>query len=521
MGVIGKIRCDIFMQILEKQKLVLTYILVFFGLGGCLIIYLSNLEQSIDVSFVDEPSYLISGIHFFQVKSPVEYGRLYSFWYWIISNFYTRPTDIFYFNTKAMMFLLPLSSFILLASMRVKPVLCFLFSYFFALCYMNLVSPFVGHFAEIIILSSFTVLTIVKWSRFRQILFVSFVFLICTYFRPEYKLSFVLVTVYALLEFFYKKQWQNKMDLPFIAIFLTAVSLAILVVGNPFEDKTNRTLLAFEQHYAFNYVERNNLDINPFTEYKKIMKKEFGDYISVKECIISQPAKIATHILQNVMNYLWCVKTILIRSILPCTIFLFVLIILSFGFLVRISFNQLGQNIPWVGSGIILLYIFSALPSLITVVLIAPRYHYLITQYHLVLLPLAILIFKLTNQKTFSGKELIFTLVIIGAVLFKGYKIRDSEYVSGSKPNLSNIQLIETVTKEINNLSGVGTSDRLLEMARPDAKIFQLSELTKMLDRNGGFVIVTDKNQESEIPLAVTANLTKIVGQEVIVYFKK
>jgi hypothetical protein len=502
----------------HTQGVFITYGLTFLGLTTCLFIYLSNLEQYFDVSLVDEPSYLISGIHFFDQNRPVEYGPLYSFWYWVISHFYTKPVDVFYFNMKAMMLALPLSSFIMLALMRIKPVLCFLFSYFLVCSYLNTVSPFVGHFTEIIILSSFAILANVQLTRVNQILFVSLVFLFCTYFRPEYKLSFALAIVYIVIDFIYKKRWQNKTNCYLVAIFFTVISTTVFFVGNPFQDKTNRTLLAFEQHYAFNYCKRNNLKINPFIEYKQVMKKEFGELQSVSEYVKAKPEKILTHIFQNILNYLWCVKNILIKSVLPSTIFLWVLTLFSVAYTVVVSRRHIHESIPWYNTGMIALYTLSALPSLISVIFIAPRYHYLTTQYHLVLFPLAIIMYKLGMQNFTSLKELVFTLIIILVVFFKGEEIKNSEYLVSERKNITNITLIENVTKDLKNLSGICNSGFLLQLARPDAKIFLMADLADKLKEKNSLIVIIDKNREPYVPTVVTTSFRKIVGEEIVIY---
>src|SRR5215217_7110820 len=166
--------------------------ILFLLLAGLKFTY--RLPSILDITLRDESIYLYSGVKMVQegVPSP-EFAPLYSAWYYVLSLLQPDEVALYYLNLKAVTVLPPILVFFLLRRYGLSTLAGVIISGLFLISTANLpVSPKPNHFALIIILFSLNAATYIKRDTL-AILLVSIGTLVCSYVRPEFFLTYLLI----------------------------------------------------------------------------------------------------------------------------------------------------------------------------------------------------------------------------------------------------------------------------------------------------------------------------------------
>lgn len=351
------------------------------------LIFTSNLRTFLDIGLFDESRYLQRGIEMFAQFPNPEHGPFYSLWYHLLSLYYRDSIDLYYANYAAMTFLPSIALFVSLRAYKISAIISFLFSIAFLCIAGNFQTwPKVSHFAVIIILLGFSVTAFFS-SNDKKLFVISATSLIVSYVRPEYFYAsiilFLIVGTVAILKY--------KRTRLFTSFRLVLVNLVLLLIfylglGNP-ASSGNRDLVAFGQHYAKNWVRQNNDRRDPWTEWYEILQKDFGNVGKFSDVLKTNPAAVLRHALQNVDRLPGELKSF-VRSFYPLSIAqsyglkIMLLVLIVIGTL--LYENELRKFLAGAVKNVksnrfltaIVLILIS--PSILSVLLIYPRRHYLL-----------------------------------------------------------------------------------------------------------------------------------------------
>jgi uncharacterized membrane-anchored protein YitT (DUF2179 family) len=158
--------------------------------------------------------------------------------------------------------------------------------------------PKVGHLAVVILLFGFAVSALLG-DRKHQTSVLAVTALLTSYVRPEFFITFILLGL--LLVLMCLKAIKNRLSfmssLPLICVFVPCLLLAVSF-GLPLGGQ--RSMEAFGQHYACNWVVWHGDQRNPWTNWESIVKGDFGNVTSPLEAAAKNPLAMAHHVLTNV-----------------------------------------------------------------------------------------------------------------------------------------------------------------------------------------------------------------------------
>lgn len=350
-----------------------------------------KIPDVMDIRFHDETIYLGRGITF-SVSYLFADGFIYLTWYKLLSFFVADTINLYYFNYIVLLFINPLLIYILLRKMRQGRFISAVFSIFFLVSSVNVTSwPFITRFALALILVTLILIFSVK-DRRNKYLIAFFGLSLLVYTRPEYILSlfiFSMAAVIYLLYEFLKTRRRELLIFIFITLFL---SIFIMAVKSP--ARTNRSVMAFGQHYGVHLYNRGKISVDPNTNWRKIMKENFHTDQSIIQAFLNNPGEMTNHLLANIRDipyqamqlfFPYNIKSKLIKKILLAVTGL------SFLVLMIIAFRK-NRGKPFLHKDHVdetifyWLALLIIIPLLVSVILIYPREHYLLVLFAVLLI---------------------------------------------------------------------------------------------------------------------------------------
>lgn len=406
---------------------------IIYQLLGCLIIVICGiilvhqLQYVMDITFLDESNYLNRGVNYFKRMSK-EWAPLYSGWYRFLYFFVWDTFNLFYINFKIISVLPFVLFFLVLTRYGYPLVISLVVSVFFMATSFNLPNnPKVSHFTIMLI---FAVLAFMPQSisLFRRLLTMVFLAILLAYARPEMYLSALIFAGIIVVLKFTKKIETSPMDRKLIGVFVVATLFFHFIWGIPLGAKIkgqSRSLIAFGEHFSYNYSQWNNIDQYLWLKQDVIIEENFGEVKSLKEAVKANPDLFFRHLSDNTHRFFASLKTVFIETfgfyntnnehvkLIFCILF-FLAMISS-----RFWYRHESRRIKMPAENhflLLVLFVFMA-PSLISSFLIFPREHYIILQipFYLTLM-LWLLVPTIDLKSTFSFKGF-FLIVFIGALL--------------------------------------------------------------------------------------------------------
>ena len=214
-----------------------------------------RIENVLDILFNDESIYLEKGINL-GLKRETD-GILYYCWYKLLSFFTSNNIDLYYLNCSLLMVIPSLLLFLLLRSMKIKPLIAFLCSLTLMISYINVyLYPFITKFSLSILLAGFIILYKTKSIGYKLVISVFISFVLC-YIRPEYILSFYLFGLTLIIFIIYNIK---KFDLKKLFILSLPVIILSLIIFRFNPSNGPRSFIAFAQHYIRDINERNGIN---------------------------------------------------------------------------------------------------------------------------------------------------------------------------------------------------------------------------------------------------------------------
>jgi len=420
----------------RKADLLIIIIILLAGLK-----YTFMLEKGLDISFYDEASYLYWGI-----KIPVEglprtdYAPLYAFWYFIISLIEPNRVNLFYLNVKLMTILPPIIVYILLRKNRVSIPVSATISWFFLLSRANAYTwPKVSHFALLIVL--FILILVTRRSLLWTSLYASLGGLVVSYIRPEFFMAYILSLLIFILTAALGKQ--ERIRLPVLLWYLLVTVALLGVFGLPVS--TDRSIIAFGQHFSRNWVSWTGSDLSPWTNWREIVAQNFGTADTVLSAFTNNPSIFLKHISYNILELIRNASTLILPTFFPkgkTSLYIAALSIIGLCIAkrstIRNNFREYKNIILFMG-----LFI---LPGLVSTIIIQPRDHYLLLPCVLTAVFLAIIV----DSNEHEQKQANYTKLLFLGLLAISFTPYFAERIRSDRPgpNLASIRFIQSLSIE-------------------------------------------------------------------------
>jgi len=264
---------------------------------------------AVDLKLADEAKYLYDGVHLLELgRLDPQWSPLYAIWYFGLMKLLGihDTVQLFYTSYILLSTLIPLAVFIYLSRLQVRPAIALIAALLVLLSISNLmVFPYPGK-AAILTVLVFLILSTLGGQRLRWTL-VLIGLVVSSYARPELFTAFLLAIILLTMAVLAKAIKSGKplpylrAIVPYVALLAGVTGLLLVVMGNPMAG--TRSLLAFRQHFAVNYADWYNLDLDPWTNYLVLYGKVFGEADSIGSAIRSQPDAFLRHVATNALHY--------------------------------------------------------------------------------------------------------------------------------------------------------------------------------------------------------------------------
>lgn len=431
----------------------------------CCFKLLFGFEHAFDIPLDDDIMYLGNGVTH---QLSVEYAPLYSLLFYVLKPFFVNNLELLFFVYKLLTYCYVFMIYWLLRNFKLEPLIAFIFSVIVLLCQLNMpLTP------KVVVLMNCMQLLLLyvaykKLNNERRDVIIFLLLFISYYIRPEYKVSLFLFFIYFIIKYsiaFYKGNAPQKWPL-FIVLFVF-ITIISLTVGFPFQNHSGKELLAFEQHFSLNYVKWNNLSESPFTNSHYFLLKVFGDVKSPVEAMFANPTMFFTHIITNIKNYLWICLHIIIPTFLPVNIvmksLLNIILFICFatGFVLW-YLNNYEFSISFIAQRLkryffmLFVLILLVIPNVISILLIAPRYHYVALQIPVIVVVLSILITAFFKSGVKQKNNVIINTSVFAAIIFavvivpvSAKNIFLSIYIN-NRPHYQKVQDINSLPIKVN-----------------------------------------------------------------------
>lgn len=258
-------------------------------------VYTFGLERFLDIGLYDESLYLRRGLSVPEGLPSAENAPLYAVWYYGLSFFRTDPVDLYYLSYKALTVLPALALFVALRVHRISREIAFLTSLGLLVSSVNFPTwPKVSHFALMILLGGVAATGRLR-DRTWQATALAGAALLGSYVRPELFVSLLLLV--CLGGFFAFRAAREASSLrpaiPLLGLVL-ASCLGWAWLGSPL-GSGERSMMAFGQHYARNWVSWHQDPRDPWTHWEAIVEEDFGDVASPVEALGANPSAMLRH----------------------------------------------------------------------------------------------------------------------------------------------------------------------------------------------------------------------------------
>ncbi len=406
-----------------------------------------------DISLYDESNYLDWGRNIPTQGLPGgSYAPLYAVWYFLLGIVKPDPIDLYYFNVRILMLLLPVSVYCAVRAIGARPILSLLVASGIVFCRGNiLIEPKVSHFAAVILLFALAVVFRVPTGRDR--LFACAIgALVCGYVRPEFSVAGLYfgmaLLVWTMLDTFRRsadriRSWMQ------LGAFVILVLIVLMLFGPPL-NSGDRSLIAFGQHFARNWTVWNGSAINPWTGWEQILRREFGDIHSFAEAVMRRPDLVGRHVGTNLSEL--TTRTLAVLNwgpVFNSTVldrFQWLLFLLLFGGALfftqgrgNLSRKSIGRRVVDRMVWIVLMLV----PPMLASVLISPRDHYVLFLALGILIGLAALIVAAPAQ--LSWKDTLSVVLLGSAMLFVAPDVGATYGYSGSRPAYDTIMFLRAL----------------------------------------------------------------------------
>jgi len=259
-----------------------------------------KITHVVDIMFADESLYLEMG-YGFKWDYFFRDGFIYFIWLKMLSIFIPDMVLLYCWNYAILISLNPVLMYILARKMGKEHFISALFSIFFLVSAFNVFTwPFITRFAVSIILLTLISIVSVKKNKTKY-LTALFGLVLLLYVRPEFALSLIMFTAAAVIFLVYKGYRTRYRTYAYLLVITLAVTIFVLFFKSPVNRL--RSVMAFGQHYGVHLQKSGNIKINPWTNWRSIMKGKFKTDRSITGAFINNPTEMKKHIFRNIKYF--------------------------------------------------------------------------------------------------------------------------------------------------------------------------------------------------------------------------
>ena len=343
------------------------------ALGTC---YALHITAHLDLGLYDETAYLQRGLDIPTRGLPsADMAPVYALWYWMLSLFTNDPSTLYFTNYGVTMVLFPLMFFGFLRGAGTGRAA----SLIVALCMipttLNVQNwPRVSIVALIILLAAIWAGSRIR-DRDRSFAATILITLIATFLRPEFLLSVVLLLCIWLYVFIRGRTRPTAGQGVTVLVTLICMGLLFWCFGDPLAK--GRSMIAFGQHYALNWVKANGSGLDPWTNWEQIVASDLGHAQTFSQAFVNAPGKVLWHIGMNVSGVLSGAAKLVLPAGTRAGRFTIPLLAITLLVILLLNKNTLRLRLTLLKRPIAMILAMSA-PPLASVLLIHPREHYLL-----------------------------------------------------------------------------------------------------------------------------------------------
>lgn len=330
--------------------------------------------SQLDIRLYDETTYLERGLNVGSGLPSADMAPAYALWYRALSMFTSDRTTLYFLNYGITLVLLPVMTFLLLRAWDTARSASSIASLYVLFTAMNVFNwPRVSIMAMVILMTGCIIAARAK-DRDRAYAAGILAAALAVFVRPEFFLSVILLCALWSWKLLKNGSWRERRVWPFLVLVGAGILGLLLLFGDPLAN--GRGMIAFGQHYAYNWEEANRSGMDPWTSWEQIIAQDLGGAESVGEALIASPRNFMGHVIRNVELALPAVGAQLLPYwSRPMWYGLLCLAALFIGLLFLGSKKGMVQK----GSTFRLeLMLALCVPPLLSVVVIHPRAHYLV-----------------------------------------------------------------------------------------------------------------------------------------------
>jgi hypothetical protein len=278
-----------------------------------------DLSRFADIRLWDDANYMRDGIHLFHGGFEVQYGPLYSLYYWVLSLGHADPVAIQMACYRQTAILLPLVFYVLLRAVRVPLGPAWILAGYSVISYANLhLENRVGH-AALILLAPFCALAMRARTLPGACRWMVAGTLLASYIRPEFFLGFLMtVPFWIAVEVRAARATVPLRSLWRAGAMAAACTALILGLGPPaFGGGQGREMLAFSQHFAIRWKEWHGENLNPGFDYRGMVEEAFGRVNSPAQAFLASPITFLRFVAENAAGFAAPAKVFLLHFQLP------------------------------------------------------------------------------------------------------------------------------------------------------------------------------------------------------------
>ncbi len=265
----------------------------------CGLKFTQHIPEIIDYPISDEGSYLQDGLDIpANGVKPLYWGSLYNVWYYIGSLLIPNKIALFYAHVKFITVGLPFLFYILLRQIGRSSVVSFSAAFLYLISFGNLFVFHKGNHTALFLM----LLIIVCGYRWHKMihfwLLIAISILLSAFIRPELFIAFYLAIAWYIYLLLKSNLSQPKKYLIIGILLFSSFYFSRIM----FADQ-DRSLYTFRQNFSMNWVNWNNLAIDPDQNNEMLFHQAFGDAKSISQAFKCNPGLFIKHLVWNIKNF--------------------------------------------------------------------------------------------------------------------------------------------------------------------------------------------------------------------------
>lgn len=288
-------------KFIEKYRVDFFFVLL---LLLCGIKFTSNISTFIDLPYSDEGSYLEDAVRAPENGfKPAYWGTLYTFWYYCLLLIFKNAVTAFYTNVTLLTLFPTLLLYVFLRINKVSATKSLLAAFMYLISFNNLYVFHKGNqFAYSILLVGLCTASYFRRHPIFFFILALFVFII-SFARPEMVLAFYMLSLaYVFVHFksTVRLHWFTWKPV----LFSTLLVVLSVIAWQALLKNESRSYYTFSSNFPVNWVQWNNLSLDPDQNHQMLTQEAFGDAKTLGQALNNNPRAFCKHVLYNFKTFI-------------------------------------------------------------------------------------------------------------------------------------------------------------------------------------------------------------------------